>query len=178
MENEKEGLTEEQKLNSVKEFIEFTCQHILTFFKMLELKTHIDCQMYNEPTDERFIFRFYKVGPDYVPHVEQLVKDNMSLTLERDKLREENENLCSVMIAAAEEIQSHWHEHCDNEGYGPANLVHRLEKAIPANYPGYKFGAFTKMQAEIERLTKENVDLYRRVVKNEFPSGASLKGVI
>jgi hypothetical protein len=74
---------------------------------------------------------------------------------ENKTLREDNENLVSVMIAAAEEIQQHWQAHCDEEGYGPANLMLRLEKGIPANYPGYKFGAFTKMQAEIDRLKSE-----------------------
>ena len=62
------------------------------------------------------------------------------------RLHEENENLCSVMIAAAEEIAEHWDAHCDEEGYGPANLMHRLEKGIPAQY-GYKAGDFAELQA-------------------------------
>ena len=57
------------------------------------------------------------------------------------------ENLHSVMVAAAEEIHEHWQAHCDEEGYGPANLMHRLEKGIPAQY-AYKAGDF-------ERLAKE-----------------------
>lgn len=71
------------------------------------------------------------------------------------ELKEENENLRSVMIAAAEEIQEHWQAHCDSEGYGPANLMHRLEKGIAANYPGYKFGEFTKMQERITSLESQ-----------------------
>lgn len=85
----------------------------------------------------------------------------------------EIENLQSVMVAAAEEIQEHWHAHCDEEGYGPANLMHRLEKGIAANYPGYKAGAFNVLteqanelqtivndqQAEIENLKHENAIL-------------------
>lgn len=61
------------------------------------------------------------------------------------------ENLKSVMIAAAEKIQEHWQAHCDKEGYGPANLMHRLEKGIPAQY-GYTGGAFTKLQADLTAL--------------------------
>jgi hypothetical protein len=38
----------------------------------------------------------------------------------------------SVMIAAAEEIMRVWPAHCDDEGYGPTNLMHRLEKGILA----------------------------------------------
>jgi DNA repair exonuclease SbcCD ATPase subunit len=69
-------------------------------------------------------------------------------------LHEEIENLQSVMVAAAEEIKEHWPAHCDEEGYGPANLMHRLEKGIAANYPGYKPGAFKYLQEENERLKK------------------------
>lgn len=65
--------------------------------------------------------------------------------VELRRLHEENENLCSVMIAAAEEIAEHWDAHCDEEGYGPANLMHRLEKGIPAQY-GYKAGDFARLQ--------------------------------
>lgn len=69
-----------------------------------------------------------------------------------EKQRKDNENLKSTMIAAAEEIMRCWPDHCDDDGYGPANLMHRLEKGIAANYPGYKFGAFTNMQAKISHL--------------------------
>lgn len=61
----------------------------------------------------------------------------------------EIENLKSVMIAAAEEIQAHWQAHCDKEGYGPVNLMHRLEKGIPSSY-AYKAGDFAKLQAQLE----------------------------
>jgi len=66
------------------------------------------------------------------------------------RLHEENENLRSVMIAAAEEIDSHWNAHCDDDGYGPVNLMHRLEKGIPSQY-SYKAGDF-------ERLRLANID--------------------
>lgn len=75
---------------------------------------------------------------------------------------EEIANLKTVMIAAAEEIQAHWQAHCDAEGYGPANLMHRLEKGIPAQY-GYTAGAFMMQQelvdgqlVRINSLTSEN----------------------
>lgn len=60
----------------------------------------------------------------------------------------------SVMIAAAEEIQEHWQAHCDEEGYGPSNLMHRLENGIAANYDGYKFGQFTKIQERLKAAEK------------------------
>ena len=53
-----------------------------------------------------------------------------------------------TMIAAAEEIQEHWQAHCDEDGYGPSNLMHRLENGIASNYDGYKFGQFSKLQEE------------------------------
>ena len=72
---------------------------------------------------------------------------NKAMAAEVDMLQSEIENLHSVMVAAAEEIHEHWQAHCDEEGYGPANLMHRLEKGIPAQY-AYKAGDF-------ERLAKE-----------------------
>jgi hypothetical protein len=78
-------------------------------------------------------------------------------------LHEEIENLQSVMVAAAEEIKEHWPAHCDEDGYGPANLMHRLEKGIAANYPGYKPGAFNELREENERL-KEGL----KAMLNEF----------
>lgn len=75
------------------------------------------------------------------------------------RLHEENENLCSVMIAAAEEIAEHWDAHCDEEGYGPANLMHRLERGIPAQY-GYKAGDF----AELMEANKELLEALKLAV--------------
>ena len=61
--------------------------------------------------------------------------------------------LKTVMIAAAEEIASHWQAHCDAEGYGPQNLLRRLEEGIPSEY-GYTAGAFAALTAERDALTK------------------------
>jgi hypothetical protein len=69
------------------------------------------------------------------------------------QLERDNANLRSVMIAAAEEIKRCWDGHCDEDGYGPANLLHRLEKGIPAQY-GYTAGAFESLQKENEKLTE------------------------
>lgn len=58
------------------------------------------------------------------------------------------------MIAAAEEISAHWEAHCDDEGYGPANLMHRLEKGIPTEY-AYTAGDFARLKDENEALRKD-----------------------
>src|SRR5690606_37784560 len=58
------------------------------------------------------------------------------------------------MIAAAEEIQEHWQAHCDEDGYGPSNLMHRLENCVAANYGGYKSGQFTKLQERVKAAEK------------------------
>jgi hypothetical protein len=71
--------------------------------------------------------------------------------VELRRLYAENENLRSVMVAAAEEIHEHWDAHCDEEGYGPANLMHRLENGIPAEY-GYKAGDFARLAAANQEL--------------------------
>jgi hypothetical protein len=69
------------------------------------------------------------------------------LALSAERLRRDNENLRTVMIAAAEEIHRHWEAHCDSEGYGPANLMHRLEQGIPSEY-GYTAGDFERLRDE------------------------------
>lgn len=70
-----------------------------------------------------------------------------TLAAEVEELRAENDKLRTVMVAAAEEIHAHWGAHCDSEGYGPANLMRRLEEGIPAEY-GYTAGRFAELQAE------------------------------
>ena len=69
-------------------------------------------------------------------------------------------NLHTVMMAAAVEITEHWDAHCDAEGYGPVNLVRRLENGFPAQY-GYDAQTMVRMDKqlaeqaqEIERLNK------------------------
>jgi len=71
-----------------------------------------------------------------------------------DKLEAENDNLRTVMMAAAVEIQEHWDAHCDADGYGPANLMRRLEGGYPEQY-GYNAETVVRLEAEIERLRKD-----------------------
>lgn len=70
------------------------------------------------------------------------------LETERDALAKDNHDLRTVMIAAAEEISEHWQAHCDADGYGPSNLLRRLEIGIPSEY-GYTAGAFRKLKEEL-----------------------------
>ena len=79
---------------------------------------------------------------------DQLHAHAAAVTAERDA---EIANLKTVMVAAAEEIQAHWDAHCDAEGYGPANLMRRLEEGIPSQY-GYTAGAFAALQERIKVL--------------------------
>lgn len=99
-----------------------------------------------------------RTRPTGDPHLHALVHEAADeierQTNNADNLRQRVEDLTkecdalkTVMVAAAEEIQAHWSAHCDAEGYGPANLIRRLEEGIPSEY-GYTAGAF-------ERLTKE-----------------------
>ena len=67
------------------------------------------------------------------------------------RLHAENDRLRTVMVAAAEEIDSHWEAHCDSEGYGPVNLMRRLEQGIAAEY-GYTAGEFKRLRAQRDAL--------------------------
>ncbi|WP_236175961.1 hypothetical protein [Pseudomonas pseudonitroreducens] len=76
----------------------------------------------------------------------------LALEAEAQALREEISRLHSTMVAAAEEIHEHWDAHCDEEGYGPSNLMYRLEKCIDADYPGYTAGAFAQLREQVAAL--------------------------
>lgn len=56
-------------------------------------------------------------------------------------------NLHTVMMAAAVEISEHWDAHCDAEGYGPVNLLRRLENGYPDKY-GYDSHTVVRMEKE------------------------------
>lgn len=71
-----------------------------------------------------------------------------------DELIAEIKNLKTVMMAAAVEITDHWDAHCDDEGYGPVNLVRRLENGYPAQY-GYDAQSFVRMERERDELRAE-----------------------
>lgn len=61
----------------------------------------------------------------------------------------------SMLIAAAEEIGEHWSAHCDAEGYGPANLMRRIEDGLQTLYPGYTMGEFKRLNDRVAELEKE-----------------------
>lgn len=91
--------------------------------------------------------------------INQLTRDTVYWRVEAeakfDEVQEKDkeiENLKSVMVAAAEEIKLHWMAHCDEEGYGPSNLLNRLEKGLASSYSGYKPGNIEKMEKEIASL--------------------------
>ena len=95
-----------------------------------------------------------KIGPSetfWYPLLQALFRVIDALRADAARLTAENANLRTVMVAAAEEIQAHWDAHCDAEGYGPANLMHRLEEGVPAEY-GYTAGAFARLTAERDAL--------------------------
>jgi len=69
-----------------------------------------------------------------------------------------------TMMAAAVEIHSHWDAHCDSEGYGPANLMHRLERGIASQY-GYDAKTLQLVEAERDQLRAEVERLQRAITK-------------
>ncbi len=85
-----------------------------------------------------------------------------ALVAERDKLK-------TVMVAAAEEIDAHWEAHCDAEGYGPQNLMRRLEEGIASEY-GYTAGAFAKLRAERDAAVAALRKIKAHVVGDRHPN--------
>jgi len=77
---------------------------------------------------------------------------------ERDALKDDIEKLHSVMMAAAVEITSHWDAHCDAEGFGPVNLVRRLENGFPSRY-GYDAQTLIRVEAQRDALASSDAAL-------------------
>lgn len=102
------------------------------------------------------VYGAQSVMDDAQSEINELREQNAKLEAEVQALREEVGRLHSTMIAAAEEIHEHWDAHCDEEGYGPSNLMYRLEKCVDADYPGYTAGAFARLEQEVAALEEEN----------------------
>jgi hypothetical protein len=92
-----------------------------------------------------------------------------SAAAELRRLHEENARLRTVMVAAAEEIAAHWDAHCDGEGYGPANLMRRLEKGIASEY-AYTAGDFVRLNT----INSELLEALKEIEKLPGISSANL----
>lgn len=86
--------------------------------------------------------------------------------------RDENEDLHTVMMAAAVEIDEHWAAHCDEEGYGPANLMHRLEQGIATKY-GYDAKTIRHMEEHAQQLENCNAELRTEIERLHLDAEAS-----
>ena len=96
----------------------------------------------------------YARGDEYQRAAEDAV-DLIRQQAERiAELEAERDNLHTTMLAAAVEIQAHWGAHCDAEGYGPANLMHRLERGIASLY-GYDAKTLQRVETERDQLRAE-----------------------
>ena len=54
-------LSEDDKKSTIDQFVRITAKATLELFLMLGLKTHIECMVKNEPTNQEFIFSFKTV---------------------------------------------------------------------------------------------------------------------
>lgn len=117
--------------------------------------------MVNLPTDLSFTKHTeVEVIPDTIARLQKEIFDRDE---EIEKLKAERTNLKTVMIAAAEEIQAHWQAHCDEEGYGPTNLMHRLEKGLASNYSGYSAGAFLNLTEFNKELQSQKEEVFSKM---------------
>jgi hypothetical protein len=74
--------------------------------------------------------------PRYV--CEELERKLTDMQKKHDEMRYQNIMLDSMCQAAGAEIKSQFEAHCNEEGYGPCNLLYRLIGKTPADiYPYY-----------------------------------------
>ena len=72
-------------------------------------------------------------------YIEHNSDELLTILQEYKGLKEERDKLKTVMMAAAVEIAEHWKDHCDKDGYGPVNLLRRLQKGLTGG--GYAYTA-------------------------------------
>ena len=113
-----------------------------------EMKTCMHAQMHRYVCDSKCMNDFY--NPPKKPSATDRVA---ALEAECERLRGEISDLHTTMMAAAVEIQEHWAAHCE-DGYGPNNLMHRLENGIAAQY-GYTAQTLVQLEAERDALRQQ-----------------------
>jgi len=127
------------------------------------------CFMSHDGTDEN------KVGEANAELIETLRNVAPALIAaaeDSERMRAELDGALATMMAAAVEIQEHWDAHCDMDGYGPANLVRRLEKGFCDAGYGYSASAvieltneIDKLNAELEQARRERDEAYERAAQ-------------
>jgi regulator of replication initiation timing len=80
-----------------------------------------------------------------------MLKEIKRLKAELAEAKRDITNYLTTAMAAAVEIQEHWDAHCDEEGYGPVNLMRRLENGFPESY-GYTAKTVVELTAERDEL--------------------------
>lgn len=103
-----------------------------------------------------------------------LEDDYDALAAECERLRAEMHDLHTTMMAAAVEIQEHWAAHCDAEGYGPANLMRRLEHGIASQY-GYDAETLVRIESQRDAALAELAALKGGQVPAGFQRATILK---
>jgi len=86
-------------------------------------------------------------------------KECDKLRLIQEQLQSENEQLKTVMMAAAVEIAEHWKDHCDKDGYGPVNLLRRLQKGLTDGGYAYTADDWIRLRAQNAKLVENNNEL-------------------
>ena len=70
-----------------------------------------------------------------------------------EELEGENERLRTTLVAGAELIKENWSKLCDKEGYGPQNLLLRMDGTLNSSgYPSYSSGEFERLRKRCEDL--------------------------
>jgi len=92
-----------------------------------------------------------------------------------DGLRGEVADLHTTMMAAAVEIQEHWAAHCDEEGYGPANLMHRLERGIASQY-GYSAETLVRLESQRDQQAQRIGELEADAMRYQHMRTSFVRG--
>jgi len=119
----------------------------------------------------------YARGDEYQRTTEQAASLLRTQAARIAELEAEIADLHTTMMAAAVEIHAHWDAHCDAEGYGPANLMHRLERGIASQY-GYDAKTLQRVEAERDQLLAEVERLRKPLTDDPLQVAAALRRLV
>lgn len=86
-----------------------------------------------------------------IPVLNTIIKKHESEQISSKE--QECQRLRTTLVAGAELIKENWSKLCDEDGYGPQNLLLRMDGTLnTSGYPGYSSGEFEKLRKRCEDL--------------------------
>jgi chromosome segregation ATPase len=99
---------------------------------------------------------FKEYMTSFESHRDELNTKIASLESQLEERDNKIERLKTTLVAGAEFIKENWDKLCDEDGYGPQNLLLRMDGTLNSSgYSGYSAGEFDRINKELSEAKKE-----------------------